>query len=1052
MIWNLKFKKSKFIIFSSVFILCFIFSAFAFELQAQTTVNGKVIDNMGEPVVGANVMQKGTINGMATDANGSFSLNVPGNATLVVSCLGYNTVEIRVNNQTNLSIRLEEDLKKLEEVVVVGYGVQQKVTVTGAISAVGGRDVVKTVNENVQNMLTGKLPGIRVTQKTAEPGAFNNVLDIRGYRVNSNNNNPSEPLIVIDGIPRTIEEFQRLDPNDIESISILKDASAAIYGVRSANGVILITSKKGEKGIISLNYSGTFTAQVPSGLPATLGALDYMTLRNEKNMRNVNGGSLIYTDDRFEEYLSGKKVSTDWYPEVFGSYAPQTMHNLSASGGTDRVSFYTSVGYEYQGGFFKSNDLSYEKYNVLSNISAKITNRLTFDMNLSGIVDQQNRPYQDSWWIIRGFWRQNPLMPVYADPEGTMLYHGLIEGDNPVSFMQKDVVGYKKYGKRLFNGTGSLKYDIPGIPGLSAKGLLNVRYYIADNKLYNKAYDQFRYDAASETYTKFTRQAPSSIERETYLRYDLMASAMLNYDKTFLNLHKVSGVLVWEVQKNAGDNFRAKRDLLLPLDHLFAGQSLNQLATMNISGNSDLYNRTTEGLAGRINYGYADKYLLEFQFRYDGSSRWGPGYQWGFFPSASAGWRISEEPFFKKFGLSFVEQLKFRVSYGVLGDDAASSYQFISGYNFPTNSDRRNFTGGYVFGGDFLPSADNKGIPNPFITWYKSQTFNAGIDFDGWNRLLGFTVEYFNRDRKGLLATRNGGIPTVVGASLPQENLNSDRTFGLELELRHRNKIGDLTYQLKAISYITRNKRLYWEHASYGNSWENWRNNQTNRLQGVHRHYEGNGRFETWEDIWNYPVYINRDVLLGNYKYLDWNGDGEINGNDEHPIRFNQQPWLNYSLIADFQYKGFDLNMLWSGSGMGSVIYGEQLREPLWGSGEASAMAQFMDRWHLVDPKGDPYDPYQQWIPGHFANTGVLPETNSTFNCEDITYLRLKSVELGYTLPKILGVKDLRIFLNAYNVLTFTKVKYIDPEHPDDTYGYLYPVNKTYSIGLNLKF
>jgi len=1041
-----KFMKSKIIIFSVALCFWIVQPLIAFDLQAQT-VTGNVSDAAGEAITGANVVQKGsTTNGAITDAFGNFSLNVPGNATLVVSYLGYTTKEVSVNNQKHLTIQLAESSKALEEVVVVGYGMQKKVTVTGAIATVGGSQVVKTINENVQNMLTGKLPGVRVVQTTAEPGSFNSYIDIRGYKVNGG----SDALVVIDGIPRTISELQRLDPNDIENISVLKDASAAIYGVRSAQGVILVTTKKGVKGTINFNYSGTYTAQHPSGFPSTVDPVGYMTLRNERNMHNISGGSLLYNQSAMDDYLTGKKQGIDWYNAVFSSSSPQTMHNLSASGGNDQIQFFTSVGYEYQEAFFKSGDLNYNKYNIRSNITAKLTNRLKLETNLSGIIDQQNRPYQDSWWIVRAFWRQNSMIPVYADPEQTMLYNGLIEGNNPVSFMTSNVCGYKKYGNKWFNGTGSLTYDIPGIKGLSIKGTLNAVYYSSDNTVYQKAYNQYQYNDASQTYTTFILQAPSSLQRQTYMKTDLLGSLMLNYDQTF-GLHKVSGLVLWEGQKHSGDNFSAKRELLLPLEHLFAGQALNQIATMD-AGSGGLYKNATEALAGRINYGYAEKYLLEAQFRYDGTSKFGPGHQWGFFPSVSAGWRISEEYFFKSLGLSFVDQLKLRASYGVLGDDAASSYQFITGYNFPTGTDSRNFTGGYVYNGAFVPSADNKGIPNPSITWFTSKSFNAGIDYDGWKGLFGFTLEYFNRDRNGLLAQRIGGIPTVVGAALPQENINSDRTFGLELELRHQYKVGDFSYQVKGMAAITRNKWLFREHAPYGSSWSNWKNNQVGRLQGIASGLQGDGQFTSWDEIYNYPLFNGRGVLPGDYKYMDWNGDGIIDGNDSHPIRFNQYPWLNFSLTLDAQYKGLDLTMLWQGSALGSVIYGEQLREPLWGNNNSGAMSQFLDRWHLADPTADPYDPYQQWIPGHFANTGTLPDTNSSFNQVNDAYLRLKSIELGYTLPKIEGIKNLRIFVNAYNILTFSQVKYIDPEHTNDTYGYLYPLNKTYSIGLNLKF
>jgi len=400
--------------------------------------------------------------------------------------------------------------------------------------------------------------------------------------------------------------------------------------------------------------------------------------------------------------------------------------------------------------------------------------------------------------------------------------------------------------------------------------------------------------------------------------------------------------------------------------------------------------------------------------------------------------------------------LKLRGSYGKTGDDGASSYQFISGYNYPTKTDRRNFTGGYVFDGSFNASADNKGIPNPFITWYTAKTFDLGIDVEAWDGLLGLTADYFSRHRDGLLATRSGGIPTVVGAGLPEENLNSDRTYGFELEIMHRNKIGDFNYNLKGMVSLARVKRLYVERDAIGSSWSNWKNNQNNRLQGVHSGLQGVGQYESWEEIWSNPTYTGRGTIIGDYKYEDWNGDGEINGNDVHPIRFNQYPWMNFSLIFDGSYKGFDLNFLLQGSAKSSLIYGEQLRQPMWGSGNSGAMEQFMDRWHPVDPNADPYDPATEWIPGHYAYTGSLPDVNSTFNVENSAYLRLKSIELGYTLPSRWmaksGVKNLRVYINTYNLITFTKVNYVDPEHPNDTYGYLYPLNKSVSVGLNVKF
>ncbi len=1019
----------------------------ALQQPQKKIISGTVRDSKGLSIPGTAIIVKGTTIGTISDNNGNYSLQAPYDAkSLIFSFIGMGSQEIAITDKSTINVVMQDESVGIQEVVAVGYGTQRKATLTGAVSAVKGADIVTTKNENAQNMLAGKISGVRVTQKTSEPGAFNNNFDIRAM---------GSPLIIIDGIPRTSEDFQRLDPNDIDNMSVLKDASAAIYGVRAANGVVLVNTKKGTSNKLELNYSGSFTWQVPSGMPSTVDAIGYMTLRNEAAMHNINGGSPIFNDQQFDDYRTGKKQSTDWYPLVFANYAPQTMHNLNATGGNDKTTYYIGLGYQSQDGFFKSNDLKYSKYNVRSNVTTKITDRLTLDLNLNLVMDQQDRPYQDSWWIIRSFWRQGPQIPAYANNDLTKPYHGLIEGDNPISFMDKNIVGYKQLNSKWAQSSASLKYDIPGVKGLFAKGLFSYDYNVSNSNVFQKEYNQYRYDVASDTYTKFTRQSPNRISREAYFKTQTLAQASLNYEGTF-NKHQVGGLVLWEAQKRNSDNFSAQRDLGLQLPYLFAGVATGQLATMNSSADA-LYENSNLALVGKFNYAFDNKYLAEFLFREDGSSKFAKGSQWGFFPAASLGWRISEEKFIKEAaGLSFINQLKVRASYGKTGDDGASSYQFISGYNYPSSTDNRNFTGGYLFDGSFNASADNKGIPNPNITWYTAKTFDVGADFEGWNGLFGATVDYFSRNRQGLLATREGGIPTVVGAGLPQENLNSDRTYGFELELSHRNHIGDFNYNVKGMFSLARVKRLYVEHGAIGSSWNNWKNNQNNRLQGVQSGLQGDGQYQSWEEILSSPTYIGRGTIIGDYKYEDWNGDGEINGNDNHPTRFNQYPWMNYSMILDASYKGFDLNLLIQGSAMSSLVYGEQLRQPMWGSGESGAMVQFLDRWHPVDPKADPYDPQTIWQSGHYAYTGTLPDENSTFNVENSAYLRLKSVELGYTIPSPwitrAGIKNLRVYVNAYNVFTITKVDYVDPEHPNDTYGYLYPLNKTYSIGLNIKF
>jgi TonB-linked SusC/RagA family outer membrane protein len=1026
------------------------------SLWAQpVAISGTVTDNNSEPVMGATVAVKGTTTGVMTDANGSYSINAPSDATLVFSFIGFGNREEAVNGRTRIDVQLTISDQLLDEVVVVGYGTQRKVTLTGAVAGVKGSEVIQTKNENVQNMLTGKIAGVRVWQKSAEPGTFNNNFDIRGL---------GAPLVVIDGIPRTMDEFQRLNPNDIDDISVLKDASAAIYGVRAANGVLLVTTKKGTAGgTAKVSYTGSFTFQQPSSMPKPANAFDAMTLYNEMSMNKVEGGTIVYTPQIFEEYSNGTRPTASWSEEIFSNFSPQTQHDVSISGGNERTQYYISMGYFFQEGFFKSGDLSYNKANLRSNITTRLAKGLTFDLNLSGILDQRNNPYTSAVDIIRTYWRQGALYPAYADAERTMLnYEGLEMDENPVAMMTSDVSGYRQYNQKYIQSSAALNYDFGTITsifqGLSAKALFSYDYRMDNNKLYRKEYYQYAYSSSAQKL--YSPSSPSRMRREFYDKQQVLGQLLLNYDRAF-GEHKVNGVLGGETQKRKGDNFYALRDLAFSTDYLFAGVDEGQVGSMQI-GDNDLYELANSALIGRVNYAYGSRYIAEVQFRYDGSSKLAHGHQWGFFPSASVGWRISEEPLFKSISaLSFVDQLKIRASYGELGDDGSLEYDWAMGYTYPATSGNaengyyNQYAPGFIFGEEFIYGVATKALPNELITWFTSRTFDIGVDFEAWNGLFGFAFDYFDRRREGRFARNTGELPTVVGATAPRENLDSDRHFGIDLELSHKNKIGDFIYKVKAIGTITRNMYLHAsEKGPWGNSYDQWRNdNLNNRYQGVQFGYTGAGRYTSWQDIWSYPIYKDRDVLPGDYKYEDWNGDGEINSLDERPYAFDQTPWLNFSLNLDVAYKNFDLNVLFQGSALGSMEYKEPLYA-IWGSNGGGTLEQYLDRWHPVDPTADPYNPATQWASGYYGYTGHSPKGNSDFNRVSTAYLRLKSIELGYTLPKIKALSEmsLRVFANAYNLLTITGVKFVDPEHADDELGRLYPLNKTYSVGLTLSF
>lgn len=1007
-------------------------------------VTGTVKMANGEPIIGANIAVSGTTIGAITDINGNFSLEVPGDARLTISYIGFLSQEVSVAGKSSLEIVLQEDAEMLDEVVVVGYGTQKKVTLTGAVSSVRSGDLVTTKNENTQNMLTGKIAGVRVMQKSAEPGSFNNNFDIRGL---------GNALVIIDGVPR--DNMTRLSPNDIESISVLKDASAAVYGVRAANGVVLITTKKGTEGHVELEYSGNVGWQNPSGSVKSVSAADWMTLKNEKSMHNVNGGSLVYPLEEIEAYRRGEKTGTDWYDAVMRPLAPQTQHTLSARGGNEKMKYYLSAGYLYQESFLRSESLDYDRFNLRSNVTANLTDRLTVDFNMSGIMDQKDQPYTNADWIIRAMQRAPATQPIYANNNPEYLMYGWIEGDNPVAMMDADQVGHKTYNNKWFQSSVQATYDLPWIEGLQLKGMFSYDYQIADNHIYKKVYNEYEYDEASDTYIARTLQSPGTNQREHYTRQSWLYQVSLNYAHTFADKHNVSGLLLLEGQRRDGDNFYAVREMSLDSEWLFAGNATNQVGLMDI-GEANLYQKANMGLIGRFSYDYQSKYLAEFSFRYDGSSMFASGAQWGFFPSASVGWRISEEAFWKESALSFIDNAKFRLSYGKLGDDGASSYQFATGYIYPASGVSADRPGGYVFNGSYVNAVANKGIANPLITWYVAKTFDVGVDLSAWDGLLGISADYFSRSRTGLLATRASSLPTVVGAGLPQENLNGDFTNGVDLELSHDNRIGDFHYNVKGIFSYTRTKSTYVERSRSGNSYENWRNNMTDRYQNIVWGYGDGGRYTSWESIAGSPVFTGYGTLPGDYLYEDWNGDGIISDLDRHPIGYENRPLINFSLNVNADWRGFDLNLLFQGAAMQYNRYIEQLREPMWGHDFSNALEYFMDRWHPVDPTADPYDPSTIWTSGEYAYTGTLPDEYSEYNVHNSSYVRLKSAELGYTFPQKWlgnsGIKYLRLYVNGYNLFTIKGVPF-DPEHSgNDTWGNLYPLNRTFSVGVNVKF
>lgn len=1012
--------------------------------QQGKRITGIVKEVNGEPVIGANVIEKGTTNGVITDMEGKFILTVSDKAVIQISYIGYIEQEVTIGNRSDLSVLLKEDSQNLEEVVVVGYGTQKKATLTGAVSNIGNEELVKTRNENVKNMISGKIAGVRVVQKSGEPGSYNTDMQIRGM---------GAPLVIIDGVPRS--NMDRLDPNEIESFTVLKDASAAIYGVKAANGVVIITTKRGTTSKLTLDYSGSVGWQQATNMPETLGAADWMELTNENSINK--GGALMFSAEDIAAYRNGSKPETRWSDVGFDKIAPQTQHSISAQGKSEKIDYFMNFGYLKQDGFWSSGDLNYERFNIRTNVNGQITKNLSVGMQLNAMMGTKNEPIMNAWEVYKAAWMQVPTLPVYANDNPAYLQQ-LPGAYHPLAITDADMSGYRKNQQQLFQGTFTLDYMVPFIQGLKAGAMYSYDYDNSDNRLSRKEYTLYEYDGAADSYQPYKAYSPSLIQRSYGKVEKTLLQLRLNYERTFNEKHTLKVLALYEENTSRSDNFAAQRDLPMDaVDEIFAGGSVNQQATMNTDPKV-LFDFANKAFVGRINYDYKSKYLAEFSFRYDGSSKFAKGSQWGFFPAFLAAWRISEESFFKSTeALSFVNNVKLRATYGILGDDDASTYQFLSGYTYPNS--------GSMFGSSFISGLGFRGMANPNITWFEARTADIGLDMDMWNGLLSFQGDIFRRDRKNLLATRALSVPGTLGAALPQENLNGDLTRGFDIALSHTNTIGDFRYTVSANLSYFRTMQKHIERSESNNSYRNWRDNYNDRYNDFYWGYDYVDYFRNMDQIWSAPIQDakgNSILRPGDYVYEDWNEDGVIDENDQRPIDLKGDPRFQYGITLAGMYKGFDLNLLFQGSASGTVINVQQLERPLWW--DRSGLSMFTDRWHTAQMGDDPKDPNTEWIPGHFPSTNNGGETTNYWisrrSIQNTNYIRLKSVEFGYTFPQQwiqkAGIQNLRLYFNAYNLFTLTGLKYVDPENPGDkdagTWGSIYPITRTYNMGVNVTF
>ncbi len=1018
------------------FVAAFLLLLSSFGLYAQKiVVKGIVMDDEGLPFPGVGIVESGTTNGVAADMDGRFTIKVNAGATLEFSSIGYETLRKTVGdrNVSDMRVSLSQELDKLDEVVVIGYGSQKKVALTGSLSTVETDDLVKAAGTNLANALAGNLTGFSSIQLSGQPGADDPTIFVRG--IGSLDVERATPLMMVDGVERS---FNRLDPNEVESITVLKDASAtAVFGVRGANGVILVTTKRGSAGKMSVSVSSEAGFQRPIRLYKYCNSYEYGMVYNESRLNDdptLTPDELPFKQDVLQAFQDHSQPliypDTDWQKYLLKDAAFQTKHNVSVSGGTKNVRFFTSIGYISQDGLYKSFDTDYDsnirynRYNWRANLDIDITRTTTISVNMGGRIEDNRTP------ITKDAGKFDPQLYFALPFAGAGLHDGkwirssdlylpftsgaILNGD---AFEQYYGKGYQRVARNEVNMDLILKQRLDFITeglSFSVKGAYNG--FFTHTKRWSKQEPVYtaHLDEDGELFYRRTRE-------ETNLSYsegsgkgrDWYLEASMNYDRTFKG-HHVTGLVLYNQWKQQYPGASGYTYPAIPRGYV--------------------------GLVGRLTYDYKSRYLFDINVGYNGSENFAPKKRYGLFPAVSAGWVISEEKWMKN--LSFVNFLKIRGSVGLVGNDLVNGkerfYYLPSEYN--PNASGYNFGTGIT---TLLPTAVEKKIGNEGVTWEKSLKYTVGLDFRMLRNRLSGSLDLFKEHRWDILTTVKT-TPAFIAVDLPVVNLGKVDNRGFELELGWKDKIGGkFGYRIKGNISYAHNTIIEMDEVPKEYPWQV----ETGRSVGQNFGYVFDG-FVTDADIaaGNLPNQ-HTDLHPGDAKYVDLNNDGEITTVDQKAIGYTKYPELTGGLNLGFDFFGFDFSMLWSGAALVSRYINTALRIPF---GPTQLLP--LQRW-IYDGR---------WT-AETASTATLPRvsTNSITNnytldsslwLRNAAYLRLKNVRLGYSFPssmlKQAGIRGLRLYVSAENVLTIDSYKISDPENTDRSY----PLQTTFTAGVNLTF
>lgn len=981
---------------------CLFVTTLTFAQNEAIEITGKVVSG-GVPVIGAGVVVKGTTNGAATDFDGNFILNAPADAILVVSSLGYATKEVPVNGRTSFEIEIETDSELLDDVVIVGYGVQKKVNLTGAVASVPTDELSSKPIANVLEAMQGTVPGLVIQQGSSTPGSAPSI-NIRG--LNTMNNN--DPLVIIDGIEGSLAN---LNTADIEQISILKDASStAIYGSRASNGVVLVTTKKGQAGRTEINYDFSYGLQQPTSLPNVVDSWEYAEIYNEAAVNS--GRSTKFTAEDIANYRNGG-TNVKWIEEIYKNYAPQSSHNLSVTGGNDKMSYMASLGYLDQNSMFQGPDYGYNRYNARLNMIHKIFKNFTVSVTSQFARNDIKEHAYWTEWIIE---QANRMPPIYdiKNPDGTYTFPS---GSNSNSLQRLEEGGYRQNVNDELLGTFKAEWEI--FDGFKLTGSVGGRIW--NNKMHE-----------NRKALEGSGDAENILTEQFYRSLNITSNVIASYDKQ-IKKHSFGILLGYGYEGFSDNSFSTSRITDDGKYDIFVGS----LSGDDVSNNGSASDWSMYSGFGRLTYNYDEKYLLEVNVRNDYSSYFAKGNRSGIFPSLSAGWRISEEPFWAKIK-PYVPSLKIRGSWGLVGNNRIDLYQYMQTVSVSNN---------ISFGDTIVPTAYFSSA-NPDIKWETTRMADIGFDLGLLNNDLNISFDYFNNMTRDILV--NLPVPGLFGNGSPVQNAGKVSTCGWELALSYHLTTGPMVHHFAGNVSDSFNKVVDVKGTEIIGGYDvNTIIKEGYPLYSYYA-YKSDGFFQNEEECAAGPHLDGITPKPGDIRYVDKNGDGVIKEDDDRFIVGNDFPRYLFSFTYGFEIKGFDFSMMWQGVGKRSKWMRGESVEAFHNNNEGPVLDFHLDRWTPANTDAT----YPRVTMGSESSNNAA---KSDFWIVDAKYIRLKNVQFGYTFPskwmKKIYVQNLRIYASIQNALTFSGMKGgWDPEYTADGSGRAYPVARVFSLGLNVKF